>query len=146
MWTPLPVLSDFSQRIRTSYELVQSLCEIGKGRPMGALFLPAIEHQLIDCFRAVHRRWKPVALFNRLYHILIRPVPVRPLAVRHHLPAHDTHAPNVGGAREFTERYCLRCRPPYRDLTALNTNGELVKQEIIDTFESRYWLLLILTP
>lgn len=112
---------------------------------MGALFLPAIEHQLIDRFRTVHRRWKPVALLDRLYHILIRPVPVWPLAIRHHLPAYDTHAPNVGSAREFAERYRLRCRPPYRDFTALNTNGRLIRQEIIDIFKSRHWLLLILT-
>lgn len=124
----LPVLSDFSQRVWTSYELVQGLREIGEGRPMGALFLPAIEHQLVDSLRTIHRRWKPVALLDRLYHILIRPIPVRPLAVRHHLPAYDTHAPNVGGAREFTERYRLRCCPPYRDFTALNINGRLSKK------------------
>lgn len=141
----LPVLSDFSQRIWTSYKLVQSLCEIGEGRTMGALFLPAIEHQLIDRFRTVHRRWKPVALLDRLYHILIRPVPVRPLAVRHHLPAYDTHAPNVGSAREFTERYRLRCRPPYWDFTALCRNGRLIKQDIIDMLESRRVTLLAST-
>lgn len=114
---------------------------------MGALFLPAIEHQLIDRFRTIHRRWKPVAFLDRFYHILIRPVPVRPLAVRHHLPTHDTHAPNVGSAREFTERYRLRCRPPYRYFTALSTNGRLIRQEIINMFSyTRHWLLLVLIP
>jgi len=108
---------------------------------MSALFLPAIEHQLVDSLRTIHRRWKPIALLDRFYHILIRPVPVRPLAVRHHLPTYDTHTPNVGGAREFTERYRLRCCPPYRDFTALNTNSRLIKQEIINMFESRMCLV-----
>lgn len=123
----LPVLSDFSKRVWASYQLVQGLREIGEGRPMRALLLPAIQHQLIDSFRAIHRCWKPVTLLDGLYHILIRPVPIWSLAVRHHFPAHDTHTPDVGGTREFTESYCLRCRPPYRDFAALNRTKWMIQ-------------------
>lgn len=115
----LPVLRDFPQRVRAPYQLVQSLRKIGKGRTMSSFLLPAIEHQLIDGLRAVHRRWKPVPFLDRLYHILIRPVPIRPLTVGHHLPTNDAHTPYVGSAGELSERYRFRSCPSYRDLSTL---------------------------
>lgn len=105
---------------------------------MSSLLLPAIEHQLIDSLRAIHRCWKPVSFLDRLYHVLIGPVPVRPLAVRHHLPTNDPHAPHVGSAGEFSECYRFRGRPSHRDLSTLFAGVNSLDQDpIFQTCESR---------
>lgn len=135
-WKLLPVLGDFPQRVRASYQFVQGLSEIGKGRTMGSFLLPAIEHQLIDRFRTIHRCWKPVSFFDRLYHILIRPVPIRSFAVGHHLPTNDAHAPYVGSAGELSERYRFRSCPSYRDLSTLFAGVNSLSR--FDIWKSRF--------
>ena len=78
---------DFLERLRAADELVERLDDGGEAGPVRALLLPRVQHQLVDGLGAVHGRRQPEALLDRLDHLLVRPVPVRPLAVRHHLRA-----------------------------------------------------------
>ena len=50
-------------------QLVQSLDNGWEARSVSALLLPAVEHQLMDRFRTIHRRGKTVVLLNGLDHI-----------------------------------------------------------------------------
>ena len=64
-------------------------------------------------------RSSPVALLYALDDVLVAPVPVGPLAVRHHFPRHDAEAPHVRGRGELAEGDGLGRRPPHRDLPSL---------------------------
>ena len=85
---------------------------------MGPLLLPAVEHELVDGLRTVHRGWQSVALLDGLDHVLVGPVPVGPLAVAHHLPHHDPEGPDVRAGGELPEGDGLRSGPPDGDLAA----------------------------
>jgi len=85
---------------------------------VGALLLPAVEHQLMNRFRAIHRRRKSIVLLNGFDHVLVRPSPVGPLAVGHNLPHDDAEAPDVGGGRKLPEGDGFRRRPPNRNFSA----------------------------
>lgn len=52
-------------------------------------------------------------------HILICHIPVRPLAIWHHLPHDYSIAPHITGRSEFSVLNCFRCCPPYWDLPTL---------------------------
>jgi hypothetical protein len=52
-----PVLGDYPESVRAPDELVQGLDYRDEAGPMSPFFLPAVQHQLVDCFGAIHRRW-----------------------------------------------------------------------------------------
>ena len=64
-------------------EVVQSLDYGGEGRPVGSLFLPAVQHQLVDRLGTDHRARQPVSLLDGLDDVLVGPVPVWPLSYPH---------------------------------------------------------------
>ena len=63
----------------------------------------------------------PVSLLDGFDDVLIGPVPVRPLAVGHDLPADDAEAPHVRRRGELAEGDGLRRRPPHRNFAALSS-------------------------
>lgn len=69
-----------------------------------------------------NERILPITFLYTLDHVLIGPVPVRPLAVRHHLPADDAHRPHVARRGELAEGYGFGCRPSHWNLTTLEEN------------------------
>ena len=79
-----------------TYQFIQCLDNRWEARSVRALLLPAVEHQLMNGFRAVHRRRKSIVFLDGLDHVLVGPGPVGPLAVRHDLPHDDAETPDVG--------------------------------------------------
>lgn len=74
---------------------------------------------LSDCrMNAEPSKSHHAAALARAY-ILVCHLPVRPLAVGHHLPHHDAVAPDIAGRCEFTEGDCFRCCPSDGDLPSL---------------------------
>ena len=59
------------------------------------------------------------AFLHSLDDVLVWPVPVGSLAIRHHLPHHNAVAPAVWRRRELAVGNCLWSRPPHRDLASL---------------------------
>lgn len=57
-------------------------------------------------------------------YILIGHIPVRPLAIGHHLPHDYSIAPYITGRCEFSVLNCLRCCPPYWDFPTLQEKTE----------------------
>lgn len=55
--------------------------------------------------------YSPITLFYTLNYILIWPIPIWPLTIRHNFPTNDTHWPNIAGWREFSESYGFRSSP-----------------------------------
>jgi len=88
-----------------------------------ALLLPAVEHQLMDGFRAIHWRGKTVVLLDGLDHILVGPSPVGSLAVGHDLPHDDAETPDVGRRCELPERDRFGGCPPDRNFSAAGRVG-----------------------
>jgi len=113
----------FGEHVGKTNELIKGSDCLGEGGPMGALLVPGVQHHLVDGFRAVHGRRESVALFNGLDHVLVTPVPVRPLPIGHYFPAHDPKAPDVRGRREFSKRNRFRGSPANRDLPTLNNQN-----------------------
>lgn len=115
----LPILGDPPQRVRTPNEFVEGFDDGQEHRPVRSLLLPAVQHELVNSLRTVHGGRQSVALLDGLDHVLVAPVPVRPLAVRHHLPHDDAERPHVRSGRELAESDGFGCGPPNRYLTAL---------------------------
>lgn len=107
------------KRLRLPRQIIKGRRYAGKCGPVCSLLLPAVKHELIEGLGTVHWGRQPIALFDTLDHILIGPVPVRPFAVRHHFPQHDTVRPHVGGGCEFSECYGFWGRPANRYFTTL---------------------------
>lgn len=50
-------------------QFVQHVDDLSKLWPVGSLSLPAVQHELVKCHRAVHGWGQPVALINSLDHL-----------------------------------------------------------------------------
>lgn len=57
------------QCVRVADQLVQHVDDLSKFRSVGSLSLPAVQHELVECHRAVHGRGQPIALINSLDHL-----------------------------------------------------------------------------
>ena len=53
---------DLPQGLRAADQLVQGLHDAGEARSVGTLLLPAVKHQLVDCFWTVHGSRQAVTL------------------------------------------------------------------------------------
>ena len=53
---------DLPQGLGAADQLVQGLDDAGEARPVSALLLPAVQHQLVDRLGAVHWGWQAVTL------------------------------------------------------------------------------------
>ena len=93
--------------------------DFGELRSLASFLLPGVQHERVDGLGAVHGRRETIASFDGLDHVLVAPVPVRALAVRHHFPHHDAVRPNVRGGSELLEGDGLRGSPPHRNLSTL---------------------------
>ena len=83
----------------------------------------------------------PVSLLDGFDDVLIGPVPVRPLAVGHDLPADDAEAPHVRRRGELAEGDGLRRRPPHRNFAALSSTEKRERRRSATSFrgnESRW--------
>lgn len=67
------------------------------------------------------RLWIPYILIpsKTLSTYLITPIPVRPFAIAHDFPAHDTEWPHIRSWCKLSKCNGFGCRPSYGDLTSL---------------------------
>ena len=66
-----------------------------------------------------HGRWETIASVHSFDHILIRPVPVRPLTVWDNFPHHNTKRPNIRSWCKLPVCDRFWCCPTYWNLTSL---------------------------
>ena len=101
----------FSDR-KMTYQFIQCLDNRWEARSVRALLLPAVQHELMNRFRTIHRWRKPIILLDGLDHVLIGPSPVWPLAIWHDFPHDNAETPDIWGRSELAESDCLRGCPP----------------------------------
>ena len=73
-------------------------------------------HFSSETFLSSFLRFLPVTFLYSFDNILVGPIPIRSLPIRHHLPHHDAKGPGIWWAGKFPECNCFWCRPPDRDL------------------------------
>lgn len=57
------------ERGRVAYHFVQHADDIGEFWPCVPVFLPAVQHQLVQHYRTVHGSWQPEVLLDGVYHL-----------------------------------------------------------------------------
>lgn len=57
------------QRCRIAYHFVQHADNIRELWPCVPVFLPTVQHQLVQYYWTVHGSWKPEVLFYSIYHL-----------------------------------------------------------------------------
>lgn len=57
------------ERCRVAYHFVQHADNIGELWPCVSVFLPAVQHQLVQHYWTVHGSWKPEVLLYGIYHL-----------------------------------------------------------------------------
>lgn len=67
--------------VRGADALAEGRVDLAEGGSLRPLLLPAVEHQLMEVWRAVHRSREPEAIFNGLDH-LRRPTEEEKQAIR----------------------------------------------------------------
>lgn len=113
-----------AQAVRTSDHLIKSIHDVLEAWPRPPVVVPTLQHQLMHGLGAAHGRRQPIRLLDRLDHVLVGPVPIRPLTERHHLPHEHTERPDVGGRSELAVMNRLWSSPPHRDFAALEAEAE----------------------
>lgn len=90
-------VSNGFQRLWASEQFVQNVDDVCEARSFGAVVLPTLKHELVDCGRAVHRSRKPEGLIDSLHDLMVAHVPVGPFSKCHNFPHDNAEAPHIAG-------------------------------------------------
>ena len=105
----------FLEGVWTANELVQGFDNADKCWTVWPLLLPAVQHELVYGFWAVHWRRKTVALLDGLDNVLIGPRPIRTFSVWHHLQAPRHYNVSGNSVRKITyyirNNFWIICAP-----------------------------------
>lgn len=121
-----------------SQALIDAQPQGSPNKTMGALIIRYNEgYRLYQLEYPYHRGRKPVSTLNSLDYVLIRPVPIWPLATGHHFPANDAKTPDITSRSELPKCDRFWSSPSNWYLASLfkNMNHNVRRQKKMDSLK-----------